>query len=286
MVNQYHATIEPPYRIQKRLVLNQCFKGILARLEIDPTHLTYVTLGGGELYDVIDLVCVFDVRKTQLSVISFEMNADLATRSNTCAVAEALRRMDSFSLQVVPHEIQDIHFGPMHGRQNARPFLYFLDYTDPFGIGHRDTLVSLLSSASLRAGDYLLITSCLTPRVLHQDGFMNDFTPDFRTFFGLSSSLVDRDFKVRNHVDLLVAQAIAENSRGHAPSVVTDAELISKYRYRDTRSPMGVWLYAITNATSLPTILADTPFDEYPWAMPPVIAPAETIEEIDLFTDI
>src|SRR5215469_5997279 len=110
MPNKYHATVEPPYRIQKRLVLNQCFKSVLAQLGADPPRLTYITLGGGELYDVIDLVCVFDVRKTQLSVISFEMDGGLALRSVTCPVAEALGRLTSFSLQVIPQVIQDIHF--------------------------------------------------------------------------------------------------------------------------------------------------------------------------------
>ena len=104
----YHGGLQQPYRIQKRLVLNQCFKSILASDTVDQT-LNYVTFGGEDLYDVMDLVSVFDIRHLELRVLSYEENDSVAVKSRTCPVAANLSRIDTVSVEIVSSSFGDNH---------------------------------------------------------------------------------------------------------------------------------------------------------------------------------
>src|SRR5438445_13715083 len=96
----YHA-LPQPFRIQKRLVLNQSFKSIKAQWRTGDT-INYVTFGGEHLYDVMDLVSVFDIREQHLNVVSYEEHGGVAGRSRTCAVATTLSKVPTISVEIVP----------------------------------------------------------------------------------------------------------------------------------------------------------------------------------------
>ena len=50
-----YGDVLQPYRIQKRLALNQCFRLIRKDFGL-PQKFAYVTFGGEDLYDAMDLV--------------------------------------------------------------------------------------------------------------------------------------------------------------------------------------------------------------------------------------
>jgi hypothetical protein len=267
MASDYHQ-LEPPYRIQKRLVLNQCFKAILAELGKEPPEFTYVTFGGRELYDLLDLVSVFDVQKSEIHVKSYEEMEELAEAAKKCPVAKTLGKLSTVHVDVIPNALQDTTLTPLIRGASKRPFIYFLDYLNPFGLSHQATLLSLLRSKCVRADDYLMITSNLTPRVLSQTRrpFMEPQVSAFRTYFGLGSAAVPKDFRERNHVDLLVGQACSIFAGESRPGPYIDTRLIGKYRYRDT-TPMGVWIYKVDKAHRVAVRLKDVPFRDYPWPL-------------------
>ena len=125
----YHS-VPQSSRIQKRLVLNQCFKTareIVGRGE----QLTYVTYGGEELHDVMDFLAVFDVRQHQLRVVSYEQDAAAAERSSQCPVASTLSQIDTIRVQIVPTAFFDQPAPLIEARPEGR-FIYFLDDTKPF----------------------------------------------------------------------------------------------------------------------------------------------------------
>jgi hypothetical protein len=173
--------------------------------------------------------------------------------------------MSSFSLDVVPRAIGYDSLDPVENAQNKRPFIFFLDFFTPFSELNQSVVYSLLTSGCLRPGDYLMVTSSLTQRVLHQQNFMNRFVSDFRHYFGLADGQVTTEFKVRNHVDLLIAQAVMHSAKGNDGEPHVNANLMAKYKYQDTRTPMGVWLYKLEQVTAVPSKLTDMKFMEYPW---------------------
>jgi hypothetical protein len=260
----YHS-VPQASRIQKRLVLNQCFKSvgeIVGRLD----SLVYVTFGGAELYDVMDLVAVFDVRRQRLAIISYEQDGAVVESSQRCPVASTLSQIETVRVIIVPTAFFD-QAAPLHELRATGRFIYFLDDTRPFSAIQANKLGELLRADLLRAGDFLLITSCITPRVMHQPKFMADQVETFKLFFGPNCK-PDRDFKVRNHVDLLLALTLSKHDRivslvGSTLSRLR-ATLLRKFKYRDTRAAMGLWLFEIGKATLRSVRIADKEFEEFP----------------------
>ena len=156
----YHD-VPQPYRIQKRLVLNQCFKCIQLQW---PSGLTinYVTFGGEEIYDVMDMVGIFDIRSHRLNIVSYEEDGDVAARSRVCAVAKTLSKVPTVSIDIVPTVFFEDAV-TINLLRRSGSFIYFLDDTKTFGERQANNLAELLGAGLLRHGDWLLITSCLTP---------------------------------------------------------------------------------------------------------------------------
>lgn len=262
-LSDYH-NIRQPYRIQKRLALNQCFKAIQQREGIiDP--LVYVTFGGQDLYDIMDLLAVFDVTKTRLRIVSYEQDRTIADRARECPVVETLSKVKSVDLRIVfagfPDGVELLH----QFRSNS-PFIYFLDYIGTFRRRDAETIHDLLASDLIRRGDYLLITSCLSPRIVKQQNFMAPYQSTFEHFFRQRD--LDAPFMIRNHVDLLLALALSQFERtsaraGHRQRVI--GNLLRKFKYADSHVPMGLWLYHLESSTSHQAI-ADRAFDEFPHA--------------------
>ncbi|BDU70858.1 hypothetical protein [Mesoterricola silvestris] len=282
MSNQYHDTLQPPYRIQKRLVLNQCFRSVKKQLKPGADLISYVTFGGAELYDLMDLLAVFDLRKRKFLAFSFELEEDLAQKANNCVVAKALRLTKRVHISVIQGDFA-IDFGKLGERQAGQNFIFFLDYTECFAQRHQGAIESLLKFNLLRAGDFLIITSCLVPRVMHQPTFMEDKLNLFSDYFHVDEGDIDTQFKVRNHVDLLVGQAFLRNTGGVHASEKLSPALIEKYKYRDTNVPMGLWAFAVQKVEREITGLNDHPFDEFPWIPAPE---AEETLPLNLFPDL
>jgi len=79
------------FGLQKRLVLNRCFKLVQEHASAFG-KLTYVTFGGEDLYDVMDLLCVFDVSSLELRIVSYEMDEAVAKNAQRCPVTKTLTR--------------------------------------------------------------------------------------------------------------------------------------------------------------------------------------------------
>lgn len=286
MPSKYHD-IEPPYRIQKRLVLNRCFKTVLEHLGQQPREFTYITFGGRELYDVLDLVGVFDVQKSKIHVKSYEQLPEIADAAKNCPVSKTLGKLSTIFIQIVPNALQETTLGPLIKGGAKRPFLYFLDYLNPFGLSHQATLLALVRARCLRAGDFLMITSNLTPRVIYQTRrpFMQNQVAAFRTYFGLGGAPVPPKFRERNHVDLLVGQACSIIAGESTPGPYIDCSLMGKYRYRDT-TPMGVWIYEVKQAQRMATRLRDVDFRDYPWPLAITEKAALAPSEPQLFDEL
>ena len=94
---------------------------------------------------------------------------------------------------------------------------------------------------------------------------MSRYDGTFRTFYGARIGIA-REFRARNHVDLLVARTFSN----YRPAGVTrggqlEAALQRKFKYRDT-SGMGLWLYRIDEVSRNPGLLVDHQFEEFPHA--------------------
>src|SRR5262249_26255058 len=146
------------------MVLNQCFKCLHPQWNVGAT-VNYVTFGGEHLYDVMDLVGVFDIRNQNLNVISYEENERVAATSRTCAVATTLAKVSTVSVEIVPTVFFE-NSKQLRALRTMGPFIYFLDDTKTFGEHQATTLTELLQAELLRQGDWLLITSSL--RVVYQ----------------------------------------------------------------------------------------------------------------------
>lgn len=272
----YHGGLQQPYRIQKRLVLNQCFKSIQASGAVAQT-LNYVTFGGEDLYDVMDLVSVFDVRHLDLRVLSYEENESVAVKSRTCPVASSLSRIETVCVEIVPASFGDNH-RPIRALRPEGNFIYFLDDTRTFREPHAEVLLDLLRSDLLREADFLLITSCLTPRVVHQPRFMRRYEGTYKTYFGPKTG-INQDFKVRNHVDLLVAQTFSRfQGIQLGARAFLRANLLRKFKYNDTRAEMGLWLFQLRSSPNRTFTLRDVEFELFPHAF--VRVPDEDIPNI------
>jgi hypothetical protein len=272
----YHA-LPQQFRIQKRLVLNQSFKSIKSQWRPGDT-INYVTFGGEHLYDLMDLVSVFDIREQRLNVVSFEEDHGVAARSRTCAVATTLSKVPTISIEIVPAVFSD-NVRRLRQLRTQGPFIYFLDDTKTFREHQANNIVELLQAALLRQGDWLLVTSSL--RVVYQSRFMNKYNATFRTYFGARTS-VTREFRARNHVDLLVAHTFSSyRPAGVVQGAPLRATLLRKYKYRDT-SGMGLWLFRIDAASRYSSLLADMSFEEFPHAFEHV---PEKLKVPDIFED-
>jgi len=230
---------------------------------IDP--LLYVTFGGQDLYDTLDLLGVFDLTQTSVKVISFEQDPDVVRLARTCAVYQTLARVKSVDVRVVFAAFPD-GAEQLRKFRTPTPFIYFLDYTGTFRKKDGDTIHHLLETGLLREGDFLLITSCLSPRIVNQATFMEGYKSTFELFY--RDSKVDAAFRIRNHVDLLIAVALSEFERSSSNAgkrQVISGELLKKFRYADSQVAMGLWLYRLgTSASS--RRLQDQKFDEFPHA--------------------
>jgi len=194
---------------------------------------------------------------------------DVAARARECVVARALKKVETFDLEVVPRLIGADSLEPIEAKRKSEPCITFLDFLNPFSEANQDVVFSLLRSGCLRPKDFLLVTSSLTERVLHQPTFMDSYSIAFQQYFKIKEAEITRDFKIRNHVDLLVAQASIKAANDIGGKIFTTVELLSKFRYRDTRTPMGVWLFRINQSGALPTKLHDLPLEDYPWSAEP-----------------
>ena len=153
---QLYHDYPQPFRIQKRLILNQCFKTVQADAgTLDA--LTYVTFGGLDLYDAMDLVAVFDIRKHKINIVSYEQDQKIASDSRVRPVAATLSRIATVSVEIVPTEFFE-NSTPLHQLRDNTRFIYFLDYTGTFGNRQIDSLAELFNDGLLRAQDYLMIT--------------------------------------------------------------------------------------------------------------------------------
>jgi hypothetical protein len=253
----YHE-LPQPFRVQKRLILNQCFRKIGAGGFTE--KINYVTLGGQDLYDVMDLVGVFDIRQHRFGVISYEENEQVVERARVCPVARSLSKLPTFSVQIVPTPFFE-NPAPLREVRSSGRFIYFLDDTKTFRETHANTLLALLRADLLRDGDWLLITSCLTPRVVRQASFMDQFDGTFRLFYG-NDEAPDLDFKIRNHVDLLLALTFSRHESLRNLQHRVRPTLVAKYKYRDTQTEMGLWLFRIDSGGPL-TRLTDVPFEPF-----------------------
>jgi hypothetical protein len=227
--------------------------------------INYITFGGSDLYDLMDLVAVFDIRHHKLNIVSYEEREDIAKRSRVCPVAVTLSKLSTISIEIVPTVFFE-NARPLRALRPSGPFLYFLDDTRIFGDRQANTLLDLLRAGLLYRGDWLLITSCLTPRVVRQARFMSRYDGTFQLFYGPQTT-VDLEFRERNHVDLLVALIFSRYQQ-----VRTDtyeklcATLFRKFKYRDTRASMGLWLYRIETLNPNTLRLTNKAFEEFPHA--------------------
>ncbi len=273
MGNKYHAFPQAD-RIQKRLVLNRCFKQVLQQGTPWPGSLIYITLGGGDVRDLLDLVCVFDVTKFEVRAFSFESEMDIARAAASSAVVTTLSKIPTVDVSIVHGAISSAADRLREIRPQNR-FIYFLDYTRVFTRSRSEDLETLLSARLLRSGDFLLITSNLTPRYLRQEAFMRRDMDVLHEIFGAKAN--GMDFRERNHVDYYVAQIF---SRAYAGFI---ARRLTRIRYNDTGTPMGVWVFEIKNGNGTFDWVDDL-FEEYPSSF---IRPARDDEnELDLFDDL
>lgn len=273
----YHE-VPQPYRIQKRLALNQCFRFVRNRLR-DVRELTYITLGGEDVYDVMDLLVAFDVRHFKLNIISYEQDEKKAERADVCPIARTLRKIDSVSLKVFNREFPS-RLERLRELRDGGPFIYFLDYTGTFSARQSEVITDLLEQGLILADDHILITSCISPRIVHQENFMRNDLPMFKLIWGDAD--IDRDFRVRNHVEVLLGRAFDRYHRTmraveHSP---ISARLLQKFRYQDTLSPMGLWMYGVEPGLVSFSKPVDTPFEDFPTAFRAVKEEQSGLSEI------
>jgi hypothetical protein len=223
-----------------------------------------VTFGGQDLYDTMDLLSVFNLTRSQVTILSYEESPAISQEARRSPVFRALSRVPSINIQIIsarfPSDVELIQ--KLRGDD---PFIYFLDYTGTFGRADTRAVQLLLENQLIRQDDFVLITSSLTPRVVNQPRFMSRYTASFQLLF--QNAHVDSSFKIRNHVDLLFALALSDferTSQALGSRQRMRATLLKKYKYSDS-SAMGLWLYALETGKPTNTIL-DCPFEEFPHA--------------------
>src|ERR1700675_2514005 len=140
----------------------------------------------------MDLVSVFHIRHHKFGIVSYEESETVVERARVCPVARSLAKLPTFSVKIVPTPFFE-NASPLHEARASGQFIYFFDDTKTFRETHANTIMSLLRANLLLQHDWLLITSCLTPRVVRQASFMKQFDDTFRLFYG-NSALPDADF--------------------------------------------------------------------------------------------
>ncbi|HET6878608.1 MAG TPA: hypothetical protein VFI31_00450 [Pirellulales bacterium] len=125
----YHD-LRQPYRIQKRLALNQCFRAIYENWG-QQKQIGYVTFGGEDLYDAMDLVGVFSIREHDIAIVSYEHDRRRAEASQMCAVATTLSQVETITIDIVPAPFPAI-VDKIQAIRHGRQLIYFLDYTGTF----------------------------------------------------------------------------------------------------------------------------------------------------------
>jgi hypothetical protein len=266
--DKYHETPQP-FRIQKRLALNQCFRSVQSLLRKD-SELTYVTFGGDNLYDLVDLVMVLDLKSLRLNVFSYEHDAKVAARAGCCPVLTTLKKIPTVKIRIIESSFPD-DVTLLKNLKRTHRFIYFLDFFGTFTERQAQYVGELVRAGLIVPEDFLLITSCLSPRIVHQEGFMKHFEPHFRTYY--PGKEINRDFRVRNHVDLLLDLEFArlfQASRVLRPKNVLGPQPLRKLRYRDSQAHMGVWLFEIIKATGPQISLSDIRFEDFPESFVPI----------------
>src|SRR5258708_30927956 len=112
MTEQYHR-LPQGMRIQKRLALNQCFREIHPSVDAVST-ITYVTFGGSDLYDVMDLLAVWSLKSHSFHVVSFEIDREIAEQARACPVARTLALVETVNVEIFSAEFPsglDRHIG-------------------------------------------------------------------------------------------------------------------------------------------------------------------------------
>ena len=272
----YHDLAQP-YRIQKRLVLNRCFRTIHARSGLPPDFV-YVTFGGQDLYNAMDLVSVFCVADHHLRIVSYEHDEETAASCQVGAVATTLSLVDSLSVDIVVSAFPTTT-ERLNALRSMGPFVYFLDYTGTFRENESQDLYSLMDAGLLRDGDFLLITSCLTPRVIHNQRIMAKYDASFRLMF--KTAKITNDLRDRSHVDLFVSLALSrfeKDQRDTGEGEGLSVRLLGKYKYQDSRAPMGLWTYRVEKSVQRRPTIEDVRFDEFPHAF--AKAPEEPVPNI------
>jgi len=156
-----------------------------------------------------------------------------------------------------------------------------LDNFGTFAEKDSTNLTEMLNEGLLAAGDFLLITSCLSPRIVHQPSFMAAFKTAFGIFY--DGVEIDRDFKARNHVDILVALAFSRyhtkmKSIGKSEFLYTS--LIRKFSYRDSKATMGLWVFRVARQEAGSFRLSDCEFEQFPHAFTKPKATARAVPNI------
>jgi hypothetical protein len=225
--------------------------------------------------DLLDLACVFDVRKFQIDVLSFESNRERARKAGHSIVVRTLARVPSVQIRIVHGTLAE-SIDRIRSIRPARPLIYFLDYTGIFMRAKAADVIALLDARLIQAGDFLLVTSNLTPRFVRQASFMAEVGEELQLLFGAAAT--EPEFRERNHVDYYLTEAFDGARRGIYPL------RLARLRYKDTNTPMGVWLFQIETG-HLHYRWPDDAFEEFPiaFAAEPKEDEIAATEEIDLF---
>jgi len=235
----------------------------------------------------MDLLAVVELRGLHLRIVSYEMKLEWAVYSRTCSVATTLSKLDRVNVDIVP-DVFPGDYELLYNYCRSHRNIYFLDYKGTYSKRNADILLELLDQKVLREGDYFLITSCISPRIVHQATFMQSFLSSFLLYYG-ASAVVDREFRVRNHVDLLVELSFSQFTGYDAESnryglIATN---LCKFKYKDSRAPMGVWLFRVDRRPAGNIVLPDTKFEEFPMvfaiAREEVLVPSEEPEGVNIF---
>lgn len=253
MSETYHK-LPQSSRIQKRLALNHLFKLVESEIPTSVTRLGYITFGGAELGDLLDMALVFDVTAYEISCVTYEKEKKQARAAAASPVAKTLNRIETVSVRVVRGDINS-SFSHIKDVRPRALCIYFLDYTKVVTDADVDVVTHLVDENLLREGDYLLVTSSLTPRVTRQQTRLQRNRDLLQEHLGRSS--FDEDFVERNFVDLHVSRSFR---RTYQKS--TRCDCVKKIRYRDT-SAMGTWLFRVTGGTQ-PWTWPDMDFFDFP----------------------
>jgi hypothetical protein len=231
----------------------------------------------------MDLAAVFDLRSMRLHVISYEQDPSVARQSRECPVARTLSKVESIKIIIVPTEFPS-RLERIAEVRKLGPIIYFLDGTGTFGSREGEAVSDLLDACLLLPGDYLLITSCMSPRIVHQQGFMGDHLSFFKLLW--PTQPISSEFKARNHVEVYLTEAFDRHERairGVSTKIARGVTSLRKLRYKDSKSPMGLWAYRIDGAPRQ-RFEDDQLFDDFPTSF--VVREEHDDDGPDLFRDL